>query len=257
MREHYIQTNRDSWDRRTDEHVRSRFYDVEGFLAGACSLKEIELAELGDVRGKTLLHLQCHFGMDTLSLARRGARVTGLDFSPASIDYARSLARKVGVEARFVAADVYETAEHVDGAFDIVFTSYGALEWLPDLRAWARVVAAALEPGGVLHIVEFHPYAYAQQGEPYFHASEPNALNESSYTENSEAVVPLYVWSHPIADVVNSLIAAGLELVHLNEFPFTPYDCFPGLVERAPGRYYRQDAKSDTPMLFSIKARKR
>lgn len=253
----YTRTNRSSWDQRTVEHVRSKFYDVEGFLAGASSLKEIERDELGDVDGLSLLHLQCHFGLDTLSLARMGARVTGLDLAPKSVEHARDLAQKAGLDARFVAADVYDTPSHIHEKFDVVFTSYGAIEWLGDLRRWAKIIADALKAGGCFHMVEFHPYSYSLQGDPYFHDAEPIALEESSYTENSTVEVPLYVWSHPISDVLNALIGAGLEIEHFNEFPFCTYDCFPELTEKQPGRFYRKDSASDVPMLFSIKARKR
>lgn len=256
MKQEYTDTNQASWDQRTLEHVRSKFYDVEGFLAGACSLKEIERAELGDVEGKSLLHLQCHFGLDTLSFARRGASVTGLDLSPASIEQAGRLAKELQLDARFVAANVYDTLEHVDGPFDLVFTSYGAIEWLDDLKRWASIVAKSLKEGGCFHMVEFHPYSYSLQGDPYFHDSQPMRLSETSYTENAEAELPLYVWSHPISDVVNALVGAGLVLEHLNEFPSCTYDCFSDLVEKEPGRFYRSEGASDIPMLFSIKARK-
>ena len=254
MYEFAFEANRSAWDVRTREHVDSRFYDVEGFLSGQSSLNEIELNELGDVEGLRILHLQCHFGLDTLSLARMGALATGVDISPVSIAQATDLAARAGLNAQFAACDVYAAPSAIGGDFDMVFTSYGVIEWLPDIERWAKVVADCLRPGGRFRMVEFHPYSYALQGEPYFHDAEPKRIEEHSYTENSTEVVPLYVWAHPISDVINALIRAGLRIEYLNEFPFAPYDCFPGLVEREPGRFYRESGQTDVPMLFSIGA---
>jgi len=255
MKPSALNTNRDSWDQRTAEHVHSRFYDVAGFLAGNSSLNPLDRTEVGEVSGLSMLHLQCHFGLDTLSWARLGARVCGLDFSPEAIERARELAQQAGIDAQFVCADVYDTAQHV-GQFDRVYSSYGVLEWLPDMRRWAQVVATALKPGGVLNLIEFHPYSYALDGDAYFNGGQPQLINERSYTENAAEVLPLYVWSHPVSDVVNALLGAGLELLHLNEYAYSPYNCFEGLIEREPGHYVRADSASDVPMLYSIKARK-
>jgi SAM-dependent methyltransferase len=256
MYETEIETNRRAWDVRTREHVGSRFYDVEGFLAGNSSLKAIERAALGDVAGLRLLHLQCHFGLDTLSLARLGAHATGVDFSPEAIAQANDLARRTQLAAEFALCDVYATPDTVGGGFDRVFTSYGAIEWLPDIGRWARVVADCLRPGGRFHLVEFHPCGYALQGDPYFHSPVPMRIEERSYTENATEVVPLHVWTHPLGDVVNALIRAGLRIESLNEFPWSPYDCFPGLVEREPGRFYRDAGQPELPMVYSISASK-
>src|SRR5215471_11552990 len=149
--------NRDAWDLRTRAHLGSTFYDVASFKAGRNTLRPPEREELGDVRGRTLLHLQCHFGLDTLSWARLGASVTGADFSEESIAVATSLAAELGLDARFVCADLYELPDVLDGQFDIVVTTYGVLSWLPDLDRWARVVAHFLRPGGTFCLVEIHP----------------------------------------------------------------------------------------------------
>jgi len=152
--------NRASWNARTPVHLRSRFYDLEAFKAGQTSLKPIELEQVGDVRGKSLLHLQCHFGQDTLSWARLGARVTGLDLSDVAIAEARALASGLGIRARFVEGNVYDAPALLGGErFDVVFTSYGVVGWLPRLEPWARAIAASLAPGGTFHGVEFHPAA--------------------------------------------------------------------------------------------------
>lgn len=251
-----IDTNRASWDQRTAEHVGSRFYDVAGFLAGNSSLNPLELDQVGAVEGMSLLHLQCHFGLDSLSWARLGAQVTGVDFSPAAIDQARELAARCGLQAEFICADVLSCAEQLPRRYDRVYSSYGVLEWLPDIGRWAQVVASALRPGGILDLIEFHPYSYALDGDPYFHTDEPQRIVERSYTENAASELPLYVWSHPVSAVINALLDAGLRLRRFNEYPYSPYNCFPNLIEREPGRYYRADSAMDAPMLYSIKAEK-
>ena len=155
----YLAVNRANWDERVPIHVASDFYDVAAFRGGAGTIREFELLEVGDVTGRDLVHLQCHFGLDTLSWARRGARVTGLDFSEAAMTKARELAEDAGIGARFVAADVYDAAEALGETYDIVYTGIGALVWLPDLTRWARTVASLLRPGGFLYLAEFHPFA--------------------------------------------------------------------------------------------------
>ena len=144
-----IDLNRRQWNERTQIHVGSEFYDVAGFKSGRCSLHPVELAELGDVAGKRLLHLQCHFGMDTLSWARRGAVATGVDFSPESVAVAEGLALEVGLDAHFVCSDIYDLPSNLEGKFDIIFTSYGVLTWLPDLRRWAETISHFLDSPGV------------------------------------------------------------------------------------------------------------
>ncbi len=153
----YTQANRALWNAWTLLHEKSEEYDVPGFRAGRCALKPIELAEVGDVAGKTLLHLQCHFGLDTLSWARRGARVTGVDFSDEAIRLARSLSSELAIPAEFIRSDIYELDRVLDREFDIVFTSYGVLVWLSDIRLWGRTVARFLKPGGIFYIAELHP----------------------------------------------------------------------------------------------------
>src|SRR5919206_2445351 len=153
----YVESNRSLWDGWTRLHAHSEFYDLAGFKAGRSSLKDIELAEVGDVRGRSLLHLQCHFGQDTLSWARLGAEVTGVDFSTEAIRLARALNEELHIPARFIQSNIYALPDVLDERFDIVFTSYGVLAWLPDLDAWGEIVARYLKPGGFFYIVENHP----------------------------------------------------------------------------------------------------
>ena len=156
--DYYMRSNLEHWNKLTPIHERSKFYDVESFKSGKSTLKSIELEELGDVSGRSLLHLQCHFGLDTMSWARLGARVTGVDFSDRAISLAQELSKELGIEADFVCSDVYDLRSILDKQFDIVFTSYGILCWLPDLRRWAEVIAHFLRPGGTFYMVEGHPF---------------------------------------------------------------------------------------------------
>jgi SAM-dependent methyltransferase len=264
----YLTANRTLWNTWAEVHVGSAFYDVEGFKAGRSSLHPIEIEEVGDVTGKSLLHLQCHFGMDTLSWARRGAEVTGVDFSDRAIKLATSLAQELEIPARFVHADIDGLPAVLDGAFDIVFTSYGVLYWLPDLRRWAEVVAHFLQPGGTFAIVEFHPFSAVFDPEsdaglqvtfPYFPGPEPLRFETSgSYaaaTPGYEGVE--YGWTHPLSEVVNALLAAGLRIVSQREFPYTYEQRFP-FMERGDDGCWRLPGALDgtIPLLFSLRATK-
>ena len=153
VRDEWSALNRACWDERVLIHVRSAFYDVDGFLAGATTLRPFELEEVGSVEGLDLVHLQCHFGLDTLSWAREGARVTGLDFSAPAVEAARELTARAGLRAEWIAADLYDAPAALDGrTYDVAYTGLGALNWLPDLPGWAAVVAGLVRPGGILYL---------------------------------------------------------------------------------------------------------
>ncbi|WP_441249484.1 class I SAM-dependent methyltransferase [Kitasatospora sp. McL0602] len=243
--------NRANWDERVPVHVAGPFYDLPGFVAGEDSLRSFELAEVGDVSGRSLLHLQCHIGLDTLSWARRGAVVTGLDFSEPAVAAAGDLAAKIGADtARFVAADVYDAVDALDGrTFDIVYTGFGALCWLPDIDRWARTVAELLAPGGFLYLAEYHPYAdlLAEDGRTVEHDyferapivvdapgtyADPDAVTEATLTVE---------WLHGVGDVVSALAAAGLRLEFLHEHDRGHFRLAPGL--RVPLVYSLRAAK--------------
>ncbi|HEX2899468.1 MAG TPA: class I SAM-dependent methyltransferase [Bacteroidia bacterium] len=240
-----IAENRRLWDSRVAGHVASTFYDVPGFLAGACALKAPELLALGDVSGQTMLHLQCHFGLDTLSWARRGAVVTGMDFSGTAIAQARELAVQAGLAATFVESSVYDLPQHLSGQFDIVFVSYGALIWLPDLDRWADVVCQYLKPGGRLCVAEFHPYWYGLNWEtcqveyPYFNSGE--AFEEtaaSSYAGSPQsATLREFFWSHSLGEIIQPLLDRGIQLQHFREYAHSAYNAFPNMVEVRPGEW--------------------
>ena len=264
--DYYMRSNLEHWNELTPIHERSKFYDVEGFKAGNSTLKSIELEELGDVSGRSLLHLQCHFGMDTMSWARVGARVTGVDFSDRAISLAHSLSKELGIEADFVCSDIYSLPSILDRKFDIVFTSYGVLCWLPDLRRWAEVIAHFLRPGGTLYMVEGHPFVdvfdYSDDVSElkviysYFHTPEPmKSENEGSYADRSAKVsLPNYEWAHSLGDIVNALISAGLQIEFLHEFPVCSWRPFP-FMERDEDGWWRLQG-NNIPLTFSLMATK-
>lgn len=259
-----IENNRRQWDERTPIHVGSRFYDVEGFKAGRCSLNLVEIEELGDVAGKRLLHLQCHFGLDTLSWARRGAQATGADFSAESITVAKRLAEELRLDAHFVCSDIYDLESNLDGRFNVVFTSYGVLVWLPDLPRWAEMIAHFLDEGGVFYIVEEHPLggALVQEdgkliaAEPYFDVGPTECPGDGTYADLTATLsVPSYQWQHSLSDVINALADAGLRIEFLHEFPSCGWQRLPSMERREDGYWHLPD-RDDLPFLFSLRARK-
>jgi SAM-dependent methyltransferase len=261
----WFAANRAMWDERVPLHVASRLYDVESFRAGRSSLNDFEPADVGDVRGRSLVHLQCHFGMDTLSWARLGALVTGLDFSTAAIEAARALAAEIGVESEFVVANVYDAVEALSGRqFDVVYTGIGALNWLPDIRRWARVVAALTRPGGFLYLVEEHPIAsvFADHDltvtHPYFHDAAMVWDEPGSYAAPDAATVHnlSYERIHPVGDVVTALIDAGLRLAFLREMAFSGWKRWPFLKEESPGRFVFPAGMPSLPLKYALKATK-
>ncbi|MFI5199889.1 MAG: class I SAM-dependent methyltransferase [Candidatus Limnocylindrales bacterium] len=267
-----LRSNRELWDAWTTIHLGSAFYDVASFRSGerGIRLSDYELAEVGPVAGRSLLHLQCHFGLDTLSWARLGANVTGADFSQNAIDAARALAAEVEIPATFVVSNIYDLPDALSGTFDIVYTSKGVLGWLPDIAAWARVAAHFVKPGGFLYLTEIHPVAQAfesegvQPGElrlayPYWSHHEPLRFDvQGSYadpTAPTEGLVE-HGWDHSLGEIVTALIEAGLRLDFLHEFDFVdwPVDV---LVEGADGRWrLPAGTKGELPLFFSLRATK-
>jgi SAM-dependent methyltransferase len=235
--------NRAGWELRTKVHVGSGYYDVESFKKGGGMLDPLEREELGDVGGRSLLHLQCHFGLDTLGWARLGARAIGVDFSEASIAIARSLAAELGLDARFVCANVYDLPDVLTGEFDVVLASGGVLHWLPDLDAWAMVVARFLRPGGTFHLIDLHPLVWQCEGVDGRLAVTGSLFRggpvemEIARTYADELPVPPhpeYYWFWTLGEVVTSLSRAGLRVVRLREVPTLPFALprFPGMVCR-------------------------
>lgn len=256
-----IATNKELWDSRVAGHLSSRFYNMESFRAGRCSLEALDLELMGPVEGLSLLHLQCHFGQDSLSWARRGATVTGVDLSDEAVKAATRLAQELALPARFHAGNVLEYVP--DQTYDRVYTSYGVLGWLPDLKVWAKVVATALKPGGRLVLAEFHPvllmYAYAT-GElryEYFHHGTFETIRGSYADTDDTTERGEYVWSHSLADVMSPLLEEGLVLEAFRETDWSPHNCFENMRERAPGQYvFGTEGGVRLPHIFALSMRK-
>lgn len=259
----YFDANQNLWDERVKVHSDSAFYGVPQFLAGESTLREIELAELGDVSGKKLLHLQCHFGLDTLSWARLGASVTGMDFSEPAILKARELAAQTGLDATFVCCNVFDLPQHLSGEFDIVFTSYGVIGWLPDLKPWAKVVSHFLKPGGTFYMAEFHPFIwmYDNQREKvaysYFNREVISEEVSGSYASDEGLVGGMeYGWNHGLSEVFGVLMAEGLQLVSFQEHSFSPWPCFADMEEVGKDRYLLKVFGDKIPYVYSVSFRK-
>jgi len=257
----YHEVNRVQWNKRTDAHYQHPDYRVKEFLSGNSLLHPLELSEIGDVHGKTLLHLQCHFGLDTLSWIRLGAKATGVDISDRSIECAKELAVKSGLAARFIRCDLFDLPEMLNEQFDIVFSSYGAIYWMSDIDRWAQIVARYVKKGGFFYLADFHPLLCALDGakqfiEPYFHQTEPERYTgEKDYCDPNLIIEEEYGWRWTLGDVVTALIKAGLTIEFLHEFPFCVSQSWRGFVKEGDWWYY-PDGKKDVPMMFSVKARK-
>ncbi len=264
----YFEANKHLWNQRTAVHKDSSFYDIAGFKAGKNVLTPIELNEVGDpeasgqvVKGKKMLHLQCHFGMDSLNWARLGADVTGVDLSDEAIKEARLLNDELKLNAKFVCCNVYDTSKYVKDLFDIVFTSYGTIGWLPDLLPWANMIAERLKPGGFFYIAEFHPVVWMFDEEfthiKYYYENREVIIteNEGTYTDrNADIKGKEYSWNHSISEVLNALIRAGLKIEIFNEFMYSPYPCFRNTVETEKGKWHIKGMEGKIPMVYSIQA---
>jgi SAM-dependent methyltransferase len=260
-------SNQRLWDEIAPVHFAA-YREVGLLRSGGTTLDEIELREVGDVRGKKLLHLQCHIGTDTLSWARQGAAVTGVDFSAESIALARQLGQELGVEATFLRANVYDLTPVLHDHFDVVYTSRGVLCWLRDLDEWARIIARHLVPGGFLYIMETHPicniFDETAPGQlaityPYFHRPEPTLWDDDdpdyadpSYTPQN----PSYEWDWSLSDILNALLKAGLQLNFFNEYERLFFKYFPGMESHSEGWYHLPQYDGKLPLLFTLKALK-
>ena len=266
----WFAANRRTWDERVGIHLADRtgFYAVDAVRAGIDHLGPIERAEIGELRGLSLLHLQCHFGLDSLALARRGAKVTALDFSPAAIAAAHDLARECELDVRFVEGNVYDTPDLVAGSFDRVFVTWGALCWLPDVARWARVVGRMLRPGGQLYLAEGHPSIMPLEEREgrleICHAwriasDKPLVIDETvTYTGDPQPMqsTRTYEWIHPLSSVIGGLLDAGLRLDWLHEHEIIPWRAFPMMVE-APQRMFRMPpGHPPLPLAYSLQATK-
>jgi SAM-dependent methyltransferase len=260
----WLETNRENWDGRVAVHAASEFYDLAGFRDGRSTLREFEVAEVGDVEGKRLLHLQCHMGQDTLSWARRGADVTGLDFSEAAVGQARALAAETGLadRARFVVADVYGAVAALGGQrFDVVYTGAGALVWLPDLVRWAEVAASLVADGGFLYLAEFHPVTdvLGDDGRTveydYFAIGGETYDFPYTYTDGPPLTQTRSVqWQHRLGEVVTALAGAGLRIEFLHEHATTLFRRYP-VLERTASGWGFPPGRPRVPLMYSLRAR--
>jgi SAM-dependent methyltransferase len=259
----YVRANRDLWDELTEINFRSAFYDVDGFRKEPPPLDPEVLAGLGDLAGKSVLHLQCHFGMDTMRIAKLARAAVGVDFSERAIERARSLAGDIGSTARFTLSDLHELA--LAERFDVAFSSYGVLGWLPDLEPWGRVIARHLAPGGRFFVIEGHPTMFMFDGSvtelecryTYWPSPEPLVFPpvQGTYSDPTATVTHTeYTWPHTIAEVVNALIGAGLVIDEVREYAHVVWRAFPFLVETSHQRFVMPPDRPQIPLMFSVRA---
>lgn len=257
----YVSINQALWNSRVPHHYSSDFYDVPSFLNGANTITEIERPLLGDVRGKEIIHLQCHFGQDTLSLARMGAHVTGVDFSEAAVAKANELSTQTGLAAQFVQCDVHDAPARISKPADIVFTTYGVLGWLPDMQRWAQVVADCLKPGGELVLAEFHPAMwmfdddFSKVAYSYFNREPIITQEVGTYADTGAPISQESVgWNHSIGEVVSALLSADFQITYLQEYDFSPYPCFRNCVAVGDKRWNIAGFEGELPMVWALKA---
>jgi SAM-dependent methyltransferase len=270
----YFEENKQSWNKRAAVHKDSAFYDLDSFKKGKSSLNKIELDELGDVKGKSLLHLQCHFGMDTMSWAREGAIVTGVDFSDEAINLAKEINDELKLDAKFICSNIYDLKENAEAlryysspfgggweGADIVFTSYGTIGWLPDLDKWAAIITHFLKPGGVFYIADFHPTLWMMDDDfekikfSYFNAAVITEEISGSYSDRNAPIKSTeHGWNHPFSEIIGALLKQNLQIVLFNEFSYSPYNCFNNLEQGADDMWRIKGMGEKLPMMYSIKA---
>lgn len=259
----YSKINKKWWNSITPVHSRSKLYNLKDFKKGKSSLQEIEIQEIGSVKGKTMLHLMCHFGMDTLSFAKKGAIVTGVDISETAIALAKDLSSEIKTPATFICSDIYALPKILTQKFDIIFTSYGVLLWLSNIEKWATIIYHFLKKGGVFYIVDTHPFTtiFSHTLHMDYNYFEKDALLDDSSGTYADWKNPIkgktYQWNHTVGDIVTALIHAGLSIEYLHEFPFTTYNQFPGHMKKnSKGQYVLRKSYMKLPLLFSLKAKK-
>ncbi len=261
----YFKANKAIWDEKTKHHSNSGFYNVPAFLQGKTSLSDIEMEYLKDVKGKKVMHLQCHFGLDTLSIARLGAQATGIDLSSESIKLAKELNEQLGLDVQFHECNVYDTEQFVNEKYDLIFCSYGALVWLPDLEKWTAMVDRLLKPNGRCLIVEFHPYIhtfdypntdikfnYCNAGKPYMESSA------ESYTDSSKhKAMKEFFWTHSLEEVMAGFIQRDYDFLAFREYYYSPYDCFGNSKEIEPGKWVFGGFEAKIPHVYALYLQKK
>ena len=251
--------NRYSWNQVVELHYNHLGYRTKEFLDGTSHLKRIELEALGDVAGKSMLHLLCHFGLDSLSWVRKGAEVTGIDISEKAIEFANKLKGETKLEAEFIRSDVLDLIGVIDKKFDIVFQSYGTHIWISDIERWAEVVSHYLKPGGTFFIVDSHPVEVLFNAPTwdYFTRDPERTVNPADYIDRDFKGNGEYVeWQHPLSEILNALISAGLTIEHVGEYNLGYYQVDENWYSDKDGYWYPSGGPTSYPLLLSIKARK-
>jgi 2-polyprenyl-3-methyl-5-hydroxy-6-metoxy-1,4-benzoquinol methylase len=256
--------NQKLWNEWTDINARSSLYRLDEFKKGENIIDRVIKEEIGYVSGKSLLHLQCHFGMDTLSWARLGADVTGVDFSPRAIELARSLGSDLDIPGQFICCNIYDLPENLDKQFDIVFASYGVLTWLPDLHQWMQNAANFVKPGGFLYLSDGHPFTWIFDDEtpnmtlryPYFQKGVTAWQEKGSYADRSADLqtTTCYQWQHTLGEIVTEVCRSGLRLEYLHEFGHGYFQAYPPMLEGEDGFWHHPEGDGILPMVFSLKA---
>lgn len=259
----YEKVNKSNWNKRLDLHLNSDFYKMNAFKQGATSLNDIELNLLGDINGLDLVHLQCHFGQDSLSLARMGANVIGVDLSDKCVEKAKELSDELALNADFICSNVMNCTNVIDKQFDIVFTSYGTITWLPELQTWAKQVFKLLKPGGKFIMVDFHPFIWMYDDDlnridyNYFNSDAITGEETGSYAnKQSDEQIEYVCWNHALSETVMALVNEGLSLSYLGEYNYSPYDVFPGMIKDTSDHYRIEKFGDKVPLCFSIIASK-
>lgn len=262
--ENYLEINRNLWNAKVGSHLKSDFYFVDEFTKGRTSLNSIELDLLAQIKDKKILHLQCHFGQDSISLSRLGAKVTGVDLSDKAIEAAKNLAIKCGTDTEFIVSDVYDLPNVLAEKFDIVYTTYGTIGWLPDVKKWAKVISNFLKPGGKLIFVEFHPFIWMFNDEftkieyDYFVGEPIVETSEGTYADQSAKISLQEVgWNHEMSDVIQSLIDENLEIKNIQEYNYSPYSCFKNMEEFEKGKYRIPQFGAKVPYVYSLVVQKK
>ena len=266
----HFEDNKKSWNKRTAIHKDSAFYDLASFKNSKSSLNKIELEELGDVKGKTLLHLQCHFGMDTMSWAKEGATCVGVDLSDEAINLAKTINAELKLNAEFICANIYDLKDASkippkegfrEAGFDIVFTSYGTIGWLPDLDKWAEIISHFLKPGGIFYIADFHPALWMMDEDferikyHYFNTEVITEEISGTYSDRDAPIKSIeHCWNHSFSEIIKALLKHNLQIEMFNEFSFSPYNCFRNLEQGADGMWRIKGLDEKMPMMYSIKA---
>jgi len=256
----YKEINKHSWNNRVAAHLNSEFYDLAGFKNGNSSLKSIETELLGDVSGLSILHLQCHFGQDSLSLARLGAQVTGVDLSDKAISVAQELNDELNLNATFICCDIYDLPQYLNQQFDIVFTSYGTIGWLPDLDKWADIIQQFLKPSGKFIFVEFHPLVWMFDDDfegiayNYFNNGPIEETENGTYADKSADIQQDYVcWNHDLGEVFSALLSQKLQIQSFQEFDYSPFNCFNNTIEFETGKFRIQKFENKIPLVYALK----